>query len=343
MNKRSQILRSAWSGILHFKGVDRLRINGSCINEVPTERNSNSLMKCSRQQLTVRLNAKRLLMFTNYNRLTRRVFCRRTMQHKFEEIIIANSLKHPGYSYDELSLLCHNKGLAVSSSTIQIILTKYNLETVFKRCHKIEEKYLQENIELTAEQVRQTEKINPCFRERYVKPRQIGELLVQDIFEVGTIKGIGKVFLHAVVDTSGSFAFGFLSTSTAPEYAVKVVHKYVLPFYQERGVAVRSILTSDEMCSKETRLYKLYLALIDIRHQNTKVKGPKINGFMDLFNRIALNEFFLSVLQKEKYDSVEALQADFDQWLHYYNYERPHLGYPNFGKRPSASIDSAAL
>jgi hypothetical protein len=38
---------------------------------------------------------------------------------------------------------------------------------------------------------------------------------------VGRLKGVGKVYLHAVVDTYGSTAFGFLHTSKQPEAATQ--------------------------------------------------------------------------------------------------------------------------
>jgi len=34
------------------------------------------------------------------------------------------------------------------------------------------------------------------------------------------------------------------------------------------------------------------------------------------------------------------MQHDFDQWLHHNNYERPHQGYRNMGKRPLDTIQS---
>ena len=39
-------------------------------------------------------------------------------------------------------------------------------------------------------------------------------------------------YLHAVVDTYGSYAFGFLHLSKQPEAAVAVLHNEVLPFYR---------------------------------------------------------------------------------------------------------------
>lgn len=39
---------------------------------------------------------------------------------------------------------------------------------------------------------------------------------------VGTLKGVGKVYLHTVVDAFCSYAFGFLHTSKQPEAAAAV-------------------------------------------------------------------------------------------------------------------------
>ena len=72
-------------------------------------------------------------------------------------------------------------------------------------------------IEITPEQAAFLEKLNPCFRERHVESSAPGELLSADTFFVGSLKGVGKVYLHAVVDTFGSYAFGFLHVSKQPE------------------------------------------------------------------------------------------------------------------------------
>ena len=68
-----------------------------------------------------------------------------------------------------------------------------------------------------------------------------GELLCQDTMFVGNLKGVGKVYLHACVDTYGSYAFGFLHTGKKPECAAALVHNDVLPFYQECGLTVDAI------------------------------------------------------------------------------------------------------
>ena len=48
-------------------------------------------------------------------------------------------------------------------------------------------------------------------------------------------------------------------------------------------------------------------------------------------------------LEKEEFErcyrKVEVLQADLDEWLPYYNQERPHQGYRNLGRRPVDGIE----
>jgi transposase InsO family protein len=89
-----------------------------------------------------------------------------------------------------------------------------------------------------------------------------------------------------------------------------------------------------EFCGTERHPYELYLALNDIEHRKTKVRTPRTNGFVERFNGTVLEEFFRPVLHQKLFDSVEALQADLDAWLHHSNHERPHLGYRNQGRRP---------
>jgi transposase InsO family protein len=147
--------------------------------------------------------------------------------------------------------------------------------------------------------------------------------------------------MHTVVDTYGSYAFGFLHTTKQPEAAVAVLHNDVLPFYEEHGLPVQAILTDNgrEYCGTEAHPYELYLELNDIEHRRTQVRRPQTNGFVERFNRTVLDEFYRIVFRQKLYEKVETLQKDLDAWLHEYNYERPHLGYRNQGRRPWDTIE----
>jgi transposase InsO family protein len=255
--------------------------------------------------------------------------------------ILALSMEHPTWGCVRLSHMLKLQGTAVSSPVIQKILIKQGLGSRYERLLKLEERMLQEPSALTAEQVAKIEKANPCLRERHLESSRPGELLAQDTFFVGTLKGVGKVYLHVVVDTYSSHAFGFLHPSKQPEAAAAVLHNQALPFYQDHHLPVGTILTDNgrEFCGRETHPYELYLALNEIEHRRTQVAHPQTNGFVERFNRTVLDEFFRLAFRRTFYESVEALQTDLDAWLIYYNTERPHQGYRNLGRRPIETID----
>lgn len=256
------------------------------------------------------------------------------------ERILALSLEHPTWGCNKLSDYLALEGIRISYPTIQNILNKHDLGTRYERLLKLEEKAQNQEIELTPAQVALIEKANPCFRERHIESSRPGEVLSQDTFYVGVLKGVGRVYLHAVVDTYGSYAFGFLHTSKQPEAAVAVVHNDVLPFYQEKGFPVEAIITDNgrEFCGKDTHPYEMYLELNDIEHRRTQVRRPQTNGFVERFNRTVLDEFFRIAFRKKLYESVEMLQTDLDAWLVHYNTDRPHQGYRNMGRRPLDTI-----
>jgi transposase InsO family protein len=256
---------------------------------------------------------------------------------RLEELALA----HPAYGRNRLEALLALEGRRVSAITVQKILNDKGLGTRHERWLALERQNAEQAIELTAEQAAFLEKLNPCFKERHVESARPGQLLSADTFLVGTLKGLGRVYLHAVVDTYGSYAFGFLHVSKQPEAAVAVLHNDVLPFYAELDLPVQAILTDNgrEFCGTERHPYELFLALNDIEHRRTRVGSPKTNGFVERFHGTVLAEFFMPKLRATFYDSVEALQADLDAWLVHYNRERPHLGYRNQGRRPWDTVE----
>jgi transposase InsO family protein len=263
-----------------------------------------------------------------------------------KEKIIALSLKHPAWGQVRLSDQLRLEGILVSPGTVRNIWIKEDLVTRYKRLLRLEEEKNGRDIDLTEEQIRFLEKANPCFRERKVESPYPGYLLSQDTFHVGRIKGVGRIWLQAVVDTHGSFAFGKLYTSKLPETAVDVLYDRVLPFYESQGISVEHILTDNgrEYCGRPMiHPYQIFLELNDIEHRRTKVARPRTNGFVERFNRTVLDEFLRETFRDKFYTSVEELQEDLDRWLHHYNYERPHRGYRNMGRRPIETIETSKI
>src|SRR5215216_1493638 len=227
---------------------------------------------------------------------------------RIEELALA----HPAYGCNRIEALSALEGRRVSAITVQKILNDKGLGTRHERWLALERRNADHTVELSAEQAAFLERLNPCFRERHVESGRPGELLSAGTFPVGTLKGIGRVYLHAVVDPHGSYAFGFLHVSKQPEAAVAVLHNDVLPFSRDLGLEVGAVLTDDgrEFRGTERHAYELYLALNDIEHRKTRVGSPRTNGFVERFHGTVLEESFMPALRAKLYEGVEALRAD---------------------------------
>ena len=81
--------------------------------------------------------------------------------------------------------------------------------------------------------------------------------------------------------------------SKMPVTAVQILNNHVLPFFEEQGVKIRTILSDNgrEYRSRPDRHpYELFLQLEDIEHRTTKVGRPQSNGFIERFHRTLLEE-----------------------------------------------------
>jgi hypothetical protein len=113
------------------------------------------------------------------------------------------ALAHPAYGCNRHEAMLALEGTRAPAITIQKILNDNGLGTKVERCLALEAKTAERVIAITPEQAAFLAKLNLCFRERHVESAATGELLSADIFFVGFLKGVGKVYLHAVVDTCG--------------------------------------------------------------------------------------------------------------------------------------------
>ena len=111
----------------------------------------------------------------------------------------------------------------------------------------------------------------------------------------------------------------------------------VLPWYQEQGVPLLRILTdrgSEYKGRVANHAYELFLSIEGIPHTTTKAYSPQTNGMCERFNKPMKQEFFARAMRKKIYTSLAELQRDLDEWLCYYNAERPHSGKYCYGKTP---------
>ena len=197
---------------------------------------------------------------------------------------------------------------------------------------------------LSDEQIRLLERHSVDFRCRHVEASRPGELLNQDTFYWGTLKGVRKVYVQVVVDVFCSLAFAKVYNSKMPITAVDLLYDHVLPFSEALGVPVGAVLTDNgrEFCGREDRHpYELLLALEDIQHRTTKVRTPRTNGFVERMNRTLLDECFRVAGRTTWYTDISEIQRDLDVFMEKYTLRRSHQGYRLKGKTPAQALSEA--
>ncbi|WP_018233308.1 IS481 family transposase [Thioalkalivibrio thiocyanodenitrificans] len=261
-----------------------------------------------------------------------------------EEAILALCLEFPTYGAQRIANELRLRDVNVSPSGVRGVWLRHDLETRHKRLLRLEARAQEDTFVLSDAQVRLLERHSCEFRMRHVETNGPGELLNQDTYYWGTLKGVGKVYVQVVVDAFCSLAFAKVYTSKMPITSADLLYDRVLPFYETLGVAVKAILTDNgrEFCGRpEQHPYELLLALHDIEHRTTRIRSPRTNGFVERMNRTLLDECFRVAGRQTWYLSPEEIQRDLDRFLEFYNLRRSHQGYRLKGRTPAQALREA--
>jgi len=263
---------------------------------------------------------------------------------EIEARILDYALSKPTHGAQRVANELRLEGLTVSSSGVRGVWLRHDLETRTKRLLRLERSASDTTFVLTDEQVRLLERHSVDFRCRHVEASRPGELLNQDTFYWGVLKGVGKIYVQVVVDVFCSLAFAKVYISKMPITACDLLYDRVLPFYAALGVQVGAVLTDNgrEFCGRpETHPYELLLAMEEIEHRTTRVRSPRTNGFVERMNRTLLDECFRVKGRTEWYLSPAEIQRDLDAYLEEYNLRRTHQGYRVQGRTPAQALRDA--
>jgi transposase InsO family protein len=264
-------------------------------------------------------------------------------QHAIELAVI-----QPAWGQVRASNELTKRGIFLSPSGVRSIWLRNDLESFAKRLKALEAKVAQDGLILTESQVQAMERAKVEKQAHgEIETEHPGYLGSQDTYYVGTIKGVGRIYQQTFIDTYSRVAEAKLYLQKTPIGAADILNDRVLPFYEEHGIRMLRILTDrgTEFCgNRERHEYELYLDLEDIEHTKTKVKHPQTNGICERFHQTIQNEFYAIAFRKKIYTTLEEMQKDLDEWMIYYNNERPHSGKYCYGKTPMQTfLDSIHL
>ncbi|MBA3442934.1 MAG: hypothetical protein H0T92_24075 [Pyrinomonadaceae bacterium] len=252
------------------------------------------------------------------------------------EKVLKASRSHPDWGCVEIAKAV-NSGVKdeqerVSSPTVQKILLRHGLGSRYERRLKFEDELWgrkhPRHSSLDGKLVTTLMKNNPCFRHWKERPARPGTLLTLDTFTAGILEDVGRIFVHALVDTFSCYAFAKIHESAQA---------------QERGLLQEALLyfTDVSLGVLEVRTLKnsKYSHTVDIAdvlrsHDIVHTTGTRINGFAERFRRTARVEFFRKAIKESSHQRIEILQSDFAWWLERYNKSRSQHGFPNHGHPP---------
>ena len=259
-----------------------------------------------------------------------------------EQAVIDHAISYPAYGQHRTSNELRRAGVFVSGSGVRSIWLRHNLESFKKRLKALELKVANEGIQLNDHQIAALERKHEddvaCGE---IETHHPGYLGAQDIFYVGNLKGVGRIYQQTFIDTYSKVVHCKLYTTKTPITAADLLNDKVLPFYAQHGLPMLRIITDrgTEYCGKvEHHDYELYLALNDIDHTKTKAASPQTNGICERFHKTILQEFYQVTFRKKLYDSLETLQVDLDEWLVFYNTGRTHQGKVCCGRTPIETL-----
>lgn len=265
-----------------------------------------------------------------------------------EEAVVKMAFDYPAFGQFRVSNELRKQGIFISAGGIRSVWQRHNLEVFEKRLQALEVRMAEKGLILTEAQLMALERKKEK-REAHgeIETEHPGYLGSQDTYYVGTIKGVGRIYQQTFIDTYSRVAFAKLYESKHAITSADILNDRVLPFFEEHQIPMLRILTDrgTEYKGKiEHHEYEMYLHIENIEHSKTQVRHPQSNGICERLHRTMQEEFYAVTFRRKLYDNMPELQKDLDEWVNYYNHERPHSGRYCYGKTPMETfIESLPL
>jgi len=254
-----------------------------------------------------------------------------------EQAVLDHAMQHPCHGPLRVAQELVLRGIQVSSGGVRGVWQRHGLLTKHERLLRLEKATAERKLALSDEQVRLLERFSPEFRERHIEAPHTGALVAVDTFFVGTLKGVGKVYLQTAIDCHSRYAWARLYPNKLPVTAVQLLNNDVLPTFERHNAPVEVVLSDNgrEFCGREDRHpYELFLQLEGIGHRRTQVKRPQSNGIVERLHRTLLDEHFRVEGRRTWFETIDEMQASLDAYLQTYNTQRPHQGRGMNGRTP---------
>ena len=245
---------------------------------------------------------------------------------EIEEQILNFVQEYPTYGPERIEGELKSAGIFVGHTGIYNVLKKRGLNRAGSRLEWVRK--------LSGEIVTQDEITRDKVKAKtnHVQANYPGQLVGEDTFYIGCLKGIGRIYHQVGCDCFSSFGAAKIYDNKTTKASTDFVENHLTKKFSP--VKIERILTD---CGTEyttwheqaipNHEFEKTCKKLGIKHTTTKVKHPWTNGYVERLNKTILDEFYSVAFRKKRYESIEALQIDLDNFMDYYNYRRTHQGY----------------
>jgi transposase InsO family protein len=190
--------------------------------------------------------------------------------------------------------------------------------------------------------------LEPAEPVRRYEREHPGELIHIDIKKLGRIDGVGHritgdrkgqsngrgtgwEYLHLAIDDHSRLSYSEVLPDEKRTSCLRFLIN-ALRFFRAHGVKVYRVMTDNGVSFRSFR-YAKALRMLKIRHIRTKPYTPRTNGKAERFVQTALREWAYAYAYLHSDERTAALA----EWLHRYNWHRPHAGLK--AKPPISRLD----
>lgn len=255
---------------------------------------------------------------------------------RVESRIVAEALASPAAGPRRLADELARGGVEVSASRVWRTLRAHQLNTRRLRYALLEQHRTPPVIEVSPRAERFVGRLDAEVP---------GDLVQLDCFHVGSFKETrlgaakashGQIWQYTAIDVASSWAWAELHVTPhnpAPALTSALAHRVAADL--NRWGWHWTAASTDNGNEYRAQLFSDTLEGLGVEHRFIRAGRPQTNGKAERVQGTFLEEFYKPTLLAYVEPSITGLRRDFDDYLTYYNWHRPHYGRWNQGRTPA--------